>query len=115
MLVMCRSVGRQRLEQGVQVMHLQRCLPPTAHLTSCDCSAEGASRLARLHYYCCDQVFGRRAALLSGVCLAAMALIGTDGASAQEGPLIYVPNLSGRDVTIIDTPTNTVLPATIPV
>ena len=44
-----------------------------------------------------------------------MALIGADEALAQEGPLIYVPNLNGNDVTVINTPTNAVLPATIPV
>ncbi len=44
-----------------------------------------------------------------------MGLIGADVAHAQEGPLIYVPNLNGNDVTVIETPTNTVLPATISV
>jgi YVTN family beta-propeller protein len=57
----------------------------------------------------------RRAILLRGVCLTALALVGADVAQAQEGPFIYVPNLNGNDVTIIDTPTNTVLPTTIPV
>ena len=42
--------------------------------------------------------------------LFAMGLIGADVAQAQEGPLIYVPNLGGNDVSVIDTPTNTVAP-----
>ena len=46
--------------------------------------------------------------------MVALALVGAV-AQAQEGPLVYVPNLDGNDVSIIDTPTNTVLPATIPV
>ena len=58
---------------------------------------------------------GRRAVLPAGVWLAVLAIIGVDVAQAQEGPFIYVPNLNGNDVTVIDTPTNTVAPATIPV
>ena len=57
----------------------------------------------------------RHAILLGGVCLTALAFIGADGAQAQQGPFIYVPNLNGNDVSVIDTPTNTVSPATIPV
>ena len=91
-------------------MHLQRLLQPTALLTSYNCWSK-----ARLHHRSCDHVFARRAALLSGICLAAMALVGADVALAQEGPLIYVPNLNGNNVTVIDTSTNTVLPVTIPV
>ena len=91
-------------------MHLQRLLQLTVLLTSYNCWSK-----ARLHHRSCDHVFARRAALLSGICLAAIALVGADVALAQEGPLIYVPNLNGNDVTVIDTSTNTVLPVTIPV
>ena len=91
--------------------HSQRLLPPTALLVSVDCSAEKTWRLARLHHHYFEQTFGRGAALF----LIAMALIGADVAQAQEGPFIYVPNLNSNDVSVIDTPTNTVAPATIPV
>ena len=50
------------------------------------------------------------AALFGSVSLIAMSLVGVDVAQAQEGPLIYVPNLGGNDVSVIDTPTNTVAP-----
>jgi len=77
--------------------------------------AEGVSRSARVKRHFIDRALGRRAALLCGVCLTAMTVVGADAARAQEGPLIYVPNLNGNDVTVIATPTNTILPATIPV
>jgi len=61
------------------------------------------------------QAPGRRSRLFGGVCLTALALGGVDIAQAQDGPLIYVPNLSGNDVSVINTPANTVVPTTIPV
>ena len=64
----------------------------------------------RIHH-----ALGRRATLFSSVSLVAMALVGGAGAQAQEGPFVYVPNLNSNDVSIIDTATNTVAPATIPV
>ena len=54
-----------------------------------------------------------RAILLVGVCLTALAIIGAAVAQAQEGPLIYVPNLGSNDVSVINTPTNTVAPTAL--
>jgi outer membrane autotransporter protein len=56
-----------------------------------------------------------RAALLGGVWLGALAAFATDGAQAQQGPLLYVPNLGSNSVTVIDTPTNTTVPPAIAV
>ena len=50
------------------------------------------------------------AALLGSVSLITMTLTGVGAAQAQGGPLIYVPNLGGNDVSVIDTPTNAVAP-----
>ena len=57
----------------------------------------------------------RRALLLGAGWLGALAMLTPDAVQAQQGPFIYVPNLSGSDVSVIDTPTNTVAPTAIPV
>lgn len=44
------------------------------------------------------------------VCLLAIAC---PAASAQDGPFVYVPNSSSNNASVIDTPTNTVVPGTI--
>ena len=62
---------------------------------------------------CYRQPFVGRGALFNSVSLA-IGLFGADFAQAQEGPLIYVPNLGSNDVSVIDTPTNTVAPTAIP-
>src|SRR6266481_7276147 len=56
-----------------------------------------------------------RAALLGGVWLGALAAVATDGAHAQQGPFLYVPESSGAPpgVTVIDTSTNTTVPPAI--
>ena len=69
----------------------------------------GAKYLApRIH-----QTLRWRSILLVGVCLTALAIIGADVAQAQEGPLVYVPNLGSNDVSVINTPTNTVAPTAL--
>ena len=60
-----------------------------------------------------DRDRARRAALLGAGWLGALAMLVPDAAHAQQGPFIYVPNLNGNDVTVIDTPTNTVAPTAI--
>jgi outer membrane autotransporter protein len=56
-----------------------------------------------------------RAALLGGVWLGALAAVATDGAHAQQGPFLYVPESGGAppSVTVIDTSTNTTVPPAI--
>jgi outer membrane autotransporter protein len=54
-----------------------------------------------------------RAALLGGVWLGALAAGAIDGAHAQQGPFLYVPNSASNSVTVIDTPTNTTVPPAI--
>jgi YVTN family beta-propeller protein len=54
-----------------------------------------------------------RAALLGGIWLTALTLLVPGAALAQQGPFVYVPNLNDSDVSVIDTPTNTVAPAVI--
>ena len=56
-----------------------------------------------------------RAALLGCAWLGALAMLVPDAVQAQQGPFVYVPNLNSSDVSVIDTPTNTVAPTTIPV
>ena len=51
---------------------------------------------------------GHRAALLGGVWLGALAMLAPGTAQAQQGPFAYVPNRGDDNVTVIDTPTNTV-------
>ena len=64
---------------------------------------------------CPDLDRARRALLLGAGWLGALAMLTPDAVQAQQGPFIYVPNLSGNDVSVIDTPTNTVAPTAIPV
>src|ERR1044072_876505 len=91
------------------MMPSQQCFSLPALLASND-TGRSEYLPPRIHH-----TLSRYATLLSGVCLTALAFVGADGAQAQQGPFIYVPNLSGNDVSVIDTPTNTVSPATIPV
>jgi YVTN family beta-propeller protein len=56
-----------------------------------------------------------RAALLGGVWLGALAAFAPDGAHAQQGPFLYVPNNGSDSVTVIDTPTNATVPPAIAV
>ena len=56
----------------------------------------------------------RRAALLAGVSLGAVAALGLGDARAQQGPLLYVPGGVG-DVSVVDTSKNTVIGGPIPV
>jgi YVTN family beta-propeller protein/autotransporter-associated beta strand protein len=56
-----------------------------------------------------------RGALLGGVWLGALAAGATEGAHAQQGPFLYVPNSASNSVTVIDTPTNTTVPPAIAV
>ena len=53
-------------------------------------------------------------ALLVGVWMA-MTMVSPGAAQAQQGPFVYVPDILGNDVTVIDTPTNTVAPTAVPV
>jgi outer membrane autotransporter protein len=55
-------------------------------------------------------------ALLAWVSLGAVvALLAPDAVRAQSGPFLYVPNSGDSNVSVIDTPTNTTVPATIAV
>ena len=42
-------------------------------------------------------------------------MLAPDTLLAQQGPFLYVPNASENNVSVIDTPTNTTVPPTIPV
>ena len=96
-------------------MHSQQLQSRAALVASGQNSAAGFASRDRLRHRCPDLDGARRAALLGGVWLAALAMLSPDAAQAQQGPFIYVPNLSGSDVSVIDTPTNTVAPTAIPV
>ena len=56
----------------------------------------------------------RRAALLTGASLGAVAALGLGDARAQQGPFLYVPGGVG-DVSVVDTSKNTVIGGPIPV
>jgi len=55
------------------------------------------------------------AALLAGVGLGAIAALGCGAAQAQSGPFLYVPQLNSNNISVVDTSTNLVAPAAIPV
>ena len=67
------------------------------------------SRLRRRH----QLDLAGRAALLGGAWLAALVILAPAAVQAQQGPFVYVPNLNDSDVSVIDTPTNTVAPTVI--
>jgi hypothetical protein len=56
----------------------------------------------------------RRAALLAGVSLGAVAALGFGEARAQQGPFLYVPGGVG-DVSVVDTSNTSVVGGPIPV
>ena len=78
-------------------------------------SADHHQGCQRHHCSGLDRDRARRALLLGAGWLGALAMLTPDAVQAQQGPFIYVPNLSGSDVSVIDTPTNTVAPTAIPV
>ena len=67
------------------------------------------------HLECRRHHFRVRREPFVSLSLGAFLALGFGEAQAQQGPFIYVPNLSGSDVSVIDTPTNTVAPTAIPV
>ena len=56
-----------------------------------------------------------RLSLLASVWLGGIAVFAPDTLLAQQGPFLYVPNGSDNNISVIDTPTNTTVPPTIPV
>jgi YVTN family beta-propeller protein/autotransporter-associated beta strand protein len=53
--------------------------------------------------------------LLASVWLGGIAMLAPDVVRAQQGPFLYVPNASDNNVSVLDTPTNSTVPPTIPV
>ena len=57
---------------------------------------------------------GRRSArFLSYASILTIVALASGAARAQQGPFVYVPNGGSNDVSVIDAPTNAVVPGTI--